>query len=247
MKIRFGQYVRGLAVLALMSSIGAAPAAATDTDNIPIKVHQRAKVQFPIRALNLGILRGEASLMMDVDHTGRVVDVLAFAYTRREFADSALDAVKHWRFTPGRSGGEPVGSMITLTVMFEVTGVLAYVKPIAASEEENATGDQFAYQPIATAALDHVPAALQRDGPIYPRQWIDEGRTGAVTVEFFIDETGAVRLPRVVGKADEFLGAASVAAVRTWRFEPPRHKGRPVLTRASQVFTFHPEPNARKT
>lgn len=195
---------------------------------------------FPIRALSEGVVSGESVVLLDVDRTGKLVDVLVVAYTRREFADAALDAVKQWRFTPARINNEPVGATITLNAQFEVNGVLAYVKPVGVAESTSRLDDRYEYQPYPLTALDRVPTVVAQPGPIYPRDWINEGRRGAVTLEFFIDEKGNVRFPRVLNQADEYLGAAALAAVRQWRFEPPTRKGRPVLARVSQVFHFEP-------
>ena len=248
MKICFDQRVWILKILAVASWLHAAPPPASlPDDHVPCKISQRVHIAFPARPLSEGIIYGEVTLMMDVDRTGRLADVLVVTHTGRDFADSALDAVKQWRFTPARIAGEPVGSTITLTVEFQVNGVLAYVKPPGAPRTEDAFGDRVVHRPFSIASLDRVPVALSRPGPIYPREWIGEGRTGTVNVEFFIDESGQVRFPRVVSGPDEFLGAAAVAAVKEWRFEPALHQGRPVLVRAQQAFYFRVETPAAKS
>ena len=60
-------------------------------------------------------------------------------------------------------------------------------------------------------------------------------------MEFYIDETGHVRLPAVsreTNEADEELSAAAVTAVEQWQFEPPVSKGKPVFVLAHQDFDF---------
>jgi len=59
-----------------------------------------------------------------------------------------------------------------------------------------------------------------------------------VEVRFYIDETGAVRMPAVDSDAHPYLAETAVTAVKEWRFAPPTHDGRPVLVAASQVFDF---------
>jgi TonB family protein len=64
-----------------------------------------------------------------------------------------------------------------------------------------------------------------------------------VTVEFYIDEQGNVRMAAVPREsAGDIYAAAAVAAVEQWRFEPPLRKGRPVLVLAQQEFNFRPKP-----
>ena len=62
--------------------------------------------------------------------------------------------------------------------------------------------------------------------------------TGRVQVHFFIDETGAVRMPSVEAPAHPYLAETAVNAVREWKFEPATRRGRPVLIAASQQFDF---------
>jgi TonB family protein len=240
MKSKWGLPAFVLLSLALSAVTRADAPIASAGEVVPCKVHQRVGITFPVRALSEGVLHGEALLMLEVTRTGELGDVLVVAYTRREFADAVLDAVKQWRYAPALVGGEPVGSTITLNVQFEVNGVLAYVRPPGTVESDAGWSGRFAYQPFSVQRLDRVPVAISQAGPIYPREWILQGRTGTVRVDFFIDEDGRVRFPQVVSEADEFLGSAALAAVREWRFESPLHKRRPVLTRASQVFYFEP-------
>lgn len=240
MNLRTPQLACVFAVLAPAWLAGAAAPEPAADGTVPCKIQQRVPITFPYRALNDGFVTGEAVLMLDVSRTGELGDVLVVAYTRREFADAALEAIRQWRFSPARIGADPVRSTIRLAVQFEVNGVLAYVKPVGSTEREADWTDRYAYQPVSVRRLDRVPSAISQPGPIYPREWIDAGRIGSVVVEFFIDEKGRVRFPQIINESDEFLGAAALAAVREWRFEPPMHRGRPVLTRASQVFDFRP-------
>lgn len=231
-----------IAIALLLLPSLAARSATPDEDFVPCQVHQRVPVRFPPRALNEGILHGEARLLLDVSSSGELVDVLVIGYTRREFADAALEAVTQWRFTPARIGGEAAASTITLNIRFNTSGVHAYVKaPLGSDEPAASPGQQFVYLPASVAALDAIPAAIRRPRPMYLREWIKDGRTGTVTVEFYIDEKGRVRFPTVVGPADEYLAAAAIDAVKRWQFRPPTLQGRPVLTRVQQVFYFFPK------
>lgn len=234
----------GLFLLAWPSS---SPLFANETDAfVPCKIQQRVQVLFPVRALNQGITRGDVSLFLEVDRNGQLGDVLAFKHTGNDFAQAALDAVKRWRFTPASLAGEPIGSINRINVHFEVSGVIAYTKLIGQDEPQPTPGHRYDYQPFALIELDRVPRGLSRPSPIYPKEWIQQGRTGTVILDYFIDEDGHTRFPRVVGDADEMLAAATIAAVKTWQFEPPLRQGRRVLAQVTQEFHFQPEKSARK-
>lgn len=208
------------------------------------KVHQRQRMVFPARPLAEGITRGKAIVMLEVDAFGELRDVLVVAYTHRDFSAAVLAAVKTWRFTPGRIGGEPAGSILRIVADFQVNGVLAYTKPVGSERGDATDGDVFIYHPREIATLDRAPAALAQPAPIYPRAWIQAGRAGSVVVEFYIDEDGRPRFPEVVGEPDELLGVAATLAVKEWRFESPTQGGRPVLVRARQMFNFRPPAQA---
>lgn len=237
--------IAGSALMALAGAWAAEPPPGTG-DFVECTMKQRVAVRFPARALAEGVLRGEVVLLLDVDRTGQLADLLVVACTRAEFARSATDAVKQWEFTPGRIAGEGIGARITLVIEFEVTGVSVHVQPPGTDALEGIFDERFDYRPVTVEQLDRVPAARVRTAPIYPREWIVQGRAGEVTVDFFIDEEGRVRFASVLGTSDGLLGAAAVMAVREWRFDPPTVKGRPVLVRAQQEFHFQLPTQAAK-
>jgi len=61
---------------------------------------------------------------------------------------------------------------------------------------------------------------------------------GSVAVELTVSETGAVVGARVVASAGEILDEALLAAVRTWRYEPPESNGVKVRVRIVERQSF---------
>ena len=91
--------------------------------------------------------------------------------------------------------------------------------------------------------LDRTPTPIKIVKPVYPGRLARSSHGGHVTVEFYIDEQGRVRLASVdrqTIEANEELAAAAVTAVEQWQFEPPLMNGRPVLTLAQQDISFKP-------
>ena len=79
--------------------------------------------------------------------------------------------------------------------------------------------------------------------PVYPNQLARSSLGGHIHVEFYIDETGRVRMPSVsreTDEASEALSSAAITAVAQWQFDPPTVKGRAVLVLAQQDFNFKP-------
>jgi TonB family protein len=235
----FAASALGTALTVLLSAAepSAAPAA---SGYVPCKIIEKTTAIYPTRMLHEGIVRGEARLVIEVDPNGRLTDSLVTAYSRVAFADEAVRTVAHWRFAPGTVDGKPITSIIWVTFNFETGGVVAYERHIGVPPEKVWFDDSFAYFPHGLNSLDQKPELLHVSAPIYPKAWMDEGRTGAVTVSFFIDEQGRARMPAVLSSTDDMLAGSAIAAVKEWRFLPPLHRGQPVLVQAEQVFVFQP-------
>src|ERR1039458_8942848 len=73
---------------------------------------------FPPVLQRLGVTRGSVKLVVKVDKTGKLEDVLVTEYTHREFADEAIKAVKQWTFNPTWAGKEPVGWVREIELRF---------------------------------------------------------------------------------------------------------------------------------
>jgi TonB family protein len=135
--------------------------------------------------------------------------------------------------------GEPVGTTIEIYFYFEARGVVVSTTTI--DELERATlfeTGRYVYQPCSLRELDRIPTPLTTVAPVYPAELARKGVHGRVSVDFYIDETGVVRMPAVSPRDNSELTVLSLEALRQWRFEPPTRNGKPVLVKASQVFSF---------
>jgi TonB family protein len=218
------------------------PAASVPTGYVPCKISSQTRASFPVRLITNGITHGEVQVVLEVGTDGQLTDALLAAYTHREFADEVLRVLNKSRFAPGLVNGQPVISIVNLIYKFESSGIVAYQRIGLPTKAVESLGDEFAYRPHGLSTIDQPPSGRDQPGPIYPKKWSDEGRVGNVTVDFYIDESGRTRMPVTVGDADEYLAAAAIAAVKDWRFETPRHRGRPVLAHAQQTFVFNLDP-----
>ncbi len=208
------------------------------------KIVRDAPIQFPLVLLRDGIKTGEARVLLEVDADGRLVDSLVVAYTHEPFAQATLTALRRWRFEPARLNGEPVGTVADCTIVFNVDGVLCYVRTDPPNfEHRSALDDKYAYHPQEFGALDRIPTPRKVEAPVYPEEWAEQGMRGQVAVDFYIDQTGAVRMPSSAAGRFPLLAAAATNAIRKWRFAPPLLKGHPVLAHCRQVFTFERSPD----
>jgi TonB family protein len=209
--------------------------------NRPLVVAKRSDNPiFPRSMLELGVVEGEARVVVSIDSTGKISDYLVIGYTHPDFANAVLIALKRWEFEPPTLHGQPVSILRELKFQFESRGVVVSmdVSSYVAQRAYQIFSDRYVYRPATLKDLDKIPTPLQTNGPLYPEVLAKSKQSGQATVEFFIDENGAVRMPSVVSADHPDFGVASILAVRDWKFEPPTRHGQPVLLRVQQVFTF---------
>lgn len=203
-------------------------------------IHRTVPLHYPMRMLREGVKHGEVRVLVQIDPAGKLTDSLAIAYTEPAFAEEVLQTIKQWRFEPLRRNGEVIGSVLELSVTFKIDGVVAVERMDAPQASQlSALGDD-GYQSHGSRGLDRIPTPYRVVAPVYPPEWRAQGVGGLITVDFYIDETGGVRMPTVASNAQPLLGASAIAAVREWRFSPPVRRGQPALARVQQVFNFSP-------
>jgi len=92
--------------------------------------------------------------------------------------------------------------------------------------------------PVALGAELSV-ACPERTAPAYPSASRRRGEAGSVVLRVELDEQGVVADARIeTASGHERLDQAALAAVRTWRCNPPRRNGEPVRAIARQPFHF---------
>lgn len=235
--------LRVLLICGLSGSVRAAETPAAPVDGMgvqtPFKIIRTQQVYFPMVMKHEGVSHGEARILININSEGKLVDTLVIAYTHEAFANAALTAIRQWRYEPSRLNGEPVGTVADCSFEFNVDGILLVQRMgVPLFQKRDLFDDRFAYKPQAFSALDAIPAPVRMPSPVFPQDWEEKGMRGQVTIDFFIDESGTVRMPSVSSAVNPLLAASATAAVREWRFSPPLRQGRPVLTQCQQVFTF---------
>jgi protein TonB len=105
----------------------------------------------------------------------------------------------------------------------------------------NGLGDRLgpASDIIPASLLDKPPRAQSQVSPIYPSLEKSTGTTGAVEVEFTVDETGKVVNPWVVSSTHRAFEESTLRAVAQWRFAPGRNHGKVVRFRMRVPVLFN--------
>jgi TonB family protein len=229
-----------LLILPLCATLlGAVPVPNSSVDGL--RLVERVDPVFPIDVTLLGITKGVVSCVVDVDVQGKVEDVLVTAHTHRSFARVVREALPLWRFEPAKLNGAPVPAQTKLTFTIEAVGVVVTMDngTYLRNRIESVLGAHWDYRTFTLQELDAIPVPEKTVSPSYPPELAQRNR-GTVRVDFYIDETGHVRMPIAQPDAPQELANVAVAAVREWKFSPPMKGGRPVLALASQEFNFHP-------
>ncbi len=205
--------------------------------DVPPEPFNTAFPVYPFAELLAG-RKGQTKLNFVVHPDGRVVEAHLLEATTPEFGRAVLAMIDTWEFKPARKkDGTPTYAIISFAHEFKPNG--SGDAPVPRSARAILRKLQRAPQEIATlAALDAAPRPISRRPPVYPLGLRAQGQMGEAEVEFFIDECGDAQLPRVVSASAPEFGGAAVQAVASWRFQPPKIKGRPVTVRVQMPIRF---------
>jgi TonB family protein len=212
----------------------------------PIGISQSTTHEFPESLARIYPNGGEARLLVTIRADGELTEWLVTGYSAAPFKQEAVAALKELKFAPARLNGETITARTEIVLRFETRGML--ISTSTPEEAYNSLARQaleghLVYRAFPVAALDRVPAALRTVTPRYPKELSDRGVAGSMTVDFYIDEDGVVRMPSVLEPEQFALGDLAVNALRQWKFESPVRGGKPVLAQAQQVFHFGEGPS----
>lgn len=157
--------------------------------------------------------------------------------------DRAVRAMLHeFEFTPAAKDGKPSWGMLSMEVDFNMGSPFI---PVSDSARQILRELKKEKPDIVRAnELDEKPVVLSRRPPIIPADLPAEQDGGSALIEFFVDKSGAVQLPRIVKADHPSLGYAAAQAVSQWRFQPGIKGGKPVVYRVRAPIEFNTKPPA---
>ena len=238
------RYILAVTVSGLIAAQSGAVNQPGLNDDVGVEINQTEVLVYPFSMTLSGIMEGKALVVISVDATGQLNDALVVGYTKRAFADAAIGALRRWTYGAARMHGFARASRASVLFTFENgMGVMVQSLPaLAESMALRSTNERYAYLACQLRDLDRIPIPIHVVPPAAAGRSL-RGTTRTVTVEFYIDEDGRVRVPAIGrDEPDDAYAAAAVGAVEQWRFEPPVRKGRAVLVLARQDFSFVPKP-----
>ena len=178
---------------------------------------------------------GTAKAWMLVDKQGRVIHVELLEASRPEFGEALRAALEGFSFDPGMRDGAPVAARVTYDHSFHESDF--------DNSDDGAVLSMDRHNPgmIRNAGeLDRPLKPLSRQAPIFPLSLIGKTSSGSATIEFLINESGHVCLPRIVQATNPAFGYSAMQAISVWLFDPPTANRSPAVVRVRIPFNFHP-------
>jgi TonB family protein len=209
-----------------------APAMELPEDTEPPRITLQVKPDYPM-IMRWSGLRGEVLMDFVVDERGLVTDAFVARSMNPALDEPALEAVRKWRYEPGRKKGVPVKTHMHVTVMFELESEWDHGETGMQVSKRAKNADlppEFRY--------DVEPKIRARVLPVYPYNLLRESRSGSALVRLIISETGKVSQAVVVKASYPEFGAAAIAMIEQWEFEPALRNGRPTRSLLSYEQKF---------
>lgn len=205
-----------------------------------IEAETTVPLRFPQElVLAHGIGKGWARIVFVIEEDGSTGDFVLAEASHPAFGRELMRAIPRWEFNPvTNEEGETITARVSLNTLFQYQGPIIHSFSSAVREFLNQEEMNWYYSVADLSDLDRIPDPVGIYYPDTPEELKKEGITGEVSVEFFIDEEGRVRAPRILSASDPRLGQIALNAVWNWRFEPPVRRGKPVTVRAVQTFKF---------
>jgi TonB family protein len=239
MKNRTCQTARSCVFLSCLALL--APATTYGIENFEsLKVVDSVLPIYPVSMTIEGIYDGTAQVVVQVNENGELIDTYLASYTHPLFGKLAQEAIRKWTFQPAKLNGEPLTVIKPFDFRFEDRrGVFAIgIQEAAAARLNLSGGSPDAKRVYSPRELDEIPVPIHMKTPLYPEEFKGKNIDGSVTVIFYIDDDGSVRMPHVTEYTHESFGYTALLAVKEWKFEPPLVRGKPVAILARQKFTF---------
>ncbi len=187
---------------------------------------------YPQEMLDSG-MKGEVVVDYVVDIEGRVRQAVIVRSLNPSFDDPALEAVRRWRFEPGRVGDRPVSMPSRIAMKFSPTaGREDGEGPLAAPKKADLSKlpEQFRY--------DTPPRPTGTVRAVYPYALLKAGKEGKATVRYRINLSGQVAETSLGEVALPEFGYALQAAIECFEYEPAIKAGRPSQALQAMLHEF---------
>ena len=207
-----------VAILLMILTVQSAKSAPTFVSGTVSSV---TNIAFPINSTATGIV----TLMVNIDPTGQFQNV-AVVRDIPSLTSVASSAVRVWSFTPAMLDGQPVASIVPISVVFNPfnpagVGYTSLSIPLSVAPPGPSSG--YAPAQITSASFATYPVASLT--------------SGAVVLDVTVGSAGGIAKIHTIRDVKP-LTAQAVKAVKTWMFSPATLQGAPIASHVVIAFVF---------
>jgi TonB family protein len=184
---------------------------------------------YPPDAKAAGI-QGLVSLIAAITKTGTVGNVTVVSGSQ-ELRQSAIDAVKQWKYEPRLQNGEPVEWMATIDLNYTLPDTRPVVGPVPPADEASAGVKQFGGDVAA-------PKIIYEPSPDYTEQARKDNVQGVVLVGLVVDEHGMPQHVHLLRGLGDGLDEKAVETAKKYVFKPGTENGNPAAVYVNVEVKF---------
>jgi protein TonB len=188
---------------------------------------------------------GELRVEIVINDAGTVgaARVVRSLNEKHDFEAETIDALRSWRFEPGRKDDRAVPALATVTVLFNQdraagrgrSGVLILDPRLSIQGAD----DEFGKGAVAEGEAGVTsPRKIKDVTPVYPADAQRRLASGAVVLDVVVLEDGSVGRIRVTRPADRSLEAEALRVVKLWQYRPGTRNGQVVAVLIPVTVVF---------
>lgn len=203
-------------------------------DYKPPKIIRQGAAFYPHSLIDSG-LRGEVIVDYTVDIEGRVTRAFVAKSLNPAFDESALAAVRKWKFEPATSKGVPIPERRLADIRFGRQDVRDGGDDGFVSDgdvDQTKLAPEFRYDTPARITASRMP--------VYPYALMKGKKKGVAKAGFVIGPNGKIIRAQIAAADTPEMGEALLAALDHFEFIPAVKDGRPTQTLMSFEHKFDP-------
>jgi TonB family protein len=193
-------------------------------DSTKLEVIKTVRAAYPFEAVR-NQMQGQVRLKILISESGDVesADVIE---GDEVFRQSAIDAVKKWKYKPYIRGGKPVRVSTTVNMDFLFSGK-AEDKKESAKDASDKSSDPNVPKRVRVSQGVSEGMLIHKVQPTYPPDARTTHVQGMVVLRVVIGKDGRIQDLSVLSGPPE-LRQSAMGAVRQWRYKPYSLMGEPV-------------------
>jgi TonB family protein len=173
------------------------------------------------RAARENKIQGSVVIEGSFDADGKMTVVRTVKGLGYGLDESALAAIRGWKFSPACRNGVPVSGLAQVDIDFNLADA-----PAAEFDDVN------------WARGTTIPKVLQRVEPRYPAEAGDTRVSGTVVLQVVIQADGTPKIVKVVKPLGLGFTENAIEAIQQWKFQPAAENGRPVSVSVNVEINF---------